>query len=161
MRAVVQRVRRAQVVVDGETVGVIGSGLLVLLGVATGDTVEQCVWMADRLAKLRIFPDDAGKMNLDLRTVGGSALVVSQFTLFGDCTSGRRPGFTGAARPEVARPLVDQFAEELVALGVPVATGRFGADMQVELVNDGPVTLILDSPSGKTGASTAGEPPPK
>lgn len=162
MRAVVQRVRRAQVDVEGETVGAIGSGLLILLGVAPGDTVEQCVWMADRVAKLRIFPDDAGKMNLDLRTVGGSALVVSQFTLYGDCASGRRPGFTRAARPEVARPLVDQFAEELVALGVPVATGRLGADMQVELVNDGPVTLILDSPSGpgSTG-STAGDNPRK
>lgn len=104
MRAVVQRVRRAQVDVDGETVGAIGSGLLVLLGVATGDTLEQCVWMADRVAKLRIFPDDAGKMNLDLRTVGGSALVVSQFTLFGDCASGRRPGFTGRPAPSWHAP---------------------------------------------------------
>lgn len=152
MRAVVQRVSRARVDVAGETVGQIGPGLLVLLGVETGDGKEQCIWLADRVAKLRVFPDDAGKMNLDLRTVGGSALVVSQFTLLGDCTSGRRPGFSRAARPEEAKPLVDRFTEELMALGVPVATGRFGADMQVELVNDGPVTLLMETPARKTGA---------
>jgi D-tyrosyl-tRNA(Tyr) deacylase len=151
MRAVVQRVRHARVDVGGETVGKIGPGLLILLGVGTGDGHRECVWLADRVAKLRIFPDDAGKMNLDVRTVGGSVLVVSQFTLYGDCTSGRRPGFSQAARPEVASPLVNQFVEELVALGVPVATGRFGADMQVELVNDGPVTLIMDTPLKTSG----------
>ena len=154
MRAVVQRVSRAQVGVAGETVGKIGCGLLILLGVGTGDGLKECVWLADRVAKLRIFPDDAGKMNLDLRAIGGSALVVSQFTLYGDCTGGRRPGFTGAARPEVARPLVDQFVEELVARGVPVQTGMFGADMQVELVNDGPVTLVMDTPAPKGGSET-------
>lgn len=154
MRAVVQRVSRARVEVGGETVGKIGSGLLILLGVGTGDGLRECVWLADRVAKLRIFPDDAGKMNLDLRAIGGSALVVSQFTLYADCTSGRRPGFTGAARPEVARPLVDQFVEELMALGVKVETGSFGADMQVELVNDGPVTMVMDSPAPKGGGET-------
>ena len=154
MRAVVQRVSQARVGVAGETVGQIGRGLLILLGIGTGDTVAQSVWLADKLANLRIFPDDTGKMQYDLRTVGGAALVVSQFTLLGEYDKGRRPSFTQAARPEFARPLVDRLVEELMALGVPVAAGKFGADMQVELVNDGPVTLVLDCPPIHARAET-------
>ncbi len=144
MRAVVQRVRRARVVVADETVGEIGPGLLVLLGVTHGDTREQARWLADKLVGLRIFGDDAGKMNRDLVEVGGAMLIVSQFTLYGDCRKGRRPSFVDAAPPDVAVPLYEAFIEEVKALGVPTATGRFGADMQVELVNDGPVTLVVD-----------------
>ena len=145
MRAVVQRVTRARVVIEGETVGEIGRGLLVLLGVTHSDTAEVAAWLADKIVGLRVFNDADGKMNLSVADVGGGVLVVSQFTLYGDCQKGRRPSFIDAARPEVAIPLYEAFVNGVRALGVPAATGRFGAMMQVELVNDGPVTLILDS----------------
>jgi len=148
MRAVLQRVRSSRVVVAGEVVGEIGRGLLVLLGVRTGDTADQARWLADKVVGLRIFEDDQGKMNVSVADVGGSVLVVSRFTLYGDCEKGRRPSFIAAARPEVAEPLYEAFANAVRLHGVPVATGRFGAMMQVELVNDGPVTLILDAPDG-------------
>jgi D-aminoacyl-tRNA deacylase len=146
MRAVVQRVSRARVVVDGEVVGEVGRGLLVLLGVAPGDTPKQARWLAEKVVGLRIFNDADGKMNLGLQEVGGGMLVVSQFTLYGDCRKGRRPSFVGAAGPEVAVPRYEAFVEGVRALGVPTQTGRFGAMMQVELVNDGPVTLIVEAP---------------
>jgi D-tyrosyl-tRNA(Tyr) deacylase len=136
------------VVVAGDTVGEIGRGLLVLLGVRTGDTTDQVRWLADKVVNLRIFEDDQGKMNVAVADVGGGVLVVSQFTLYADCQKGRRPSFIDAARPEVAEPLYEAFANAVRLHGVPVATGRFGADMQVELVNDGPVTLVIDTPSG-------------
>ena len=145
MRVVVQRVRRAAVVIDGESVGAIEHGLLVLLGVATTDTPTDVQWLADKTANLRIFNDETGKMNLSVGEVGGSLLVVSQFTLHGDCRKGRRPSFIAAAQPEIAVPLYEAFVNAIRSLGLPVQTGRFGAMMQVELVNDGPVTLILDS----------------
>jgi D-aminoacyl-tRNA deacylase len=147
MRAVVQRVARARVVIDGETVGEIGRGLLVLLGVTHADTAEAAAWLADKVVGLRIFNDADGKMNRGVADVGGGVLVVSQFTLYGDCQNGRRPSYIEAARPEVAIPLYEAFVNGIKALGVPAATGRFGAMMQVELVNDGPVTLIVDSKS--------------
>jgi len=145
MRAVVQRVTRAQVVIEGETVGTIGLGLVVLLGVTHGDTSEQAKWLAEKVVGLRIFNDADGKMNRDLLDVGGAMLIVSQFTLYGDCKKGKRPSFIDAAPPPIAIPLYEDFINGVKALGVPVATGRFGADMQVDLVNDGPVTLIVDS----------------
>lgn len=145
MRAVVQRVSRASVTIEGQVVGEIGRGLLVLLGIAPDDSLEQVRWLADKVVGLRIFRDDDGKMNRDVVAVGGEVLVVSQFTLYGDCSKGKRPSFIGAARPEVAIPLYESFLDAVRALGVPVAAGRFGADMQVELVNEGPVTLIVDS----------------
>jgi D-tyrosyl-tRNA(Tyr) deacylase len=145
MRAVLQRVTRAQVLVDQEMVGRIDRGLLVLLGVCQGDSPEQARWLADKVAGLRIFADEEGKMNRDVLEAGGSILVVSQFTLYGDCSKGRRPSFIDAADPELAVPLYEAFINGLKAHGIPVATGRFGAMMQVELVNDGPVTLIVDS----------------
>jgi D-aminoacyl-tRNA deacylase len=145
MRAVLQRVSRAAVVIDGETVGAIERGLLVLLGVAPADTLAEAQWLAEKAAGLRIFRDEAGKMNLSVADIGGGVLVVSQFTLYGDCRKGRRPSFLDAAPPEVAVPLYEAFVNALRALGLPVATGRFGAMMQVELINDGPVTLILDT----------------
>lgn len=146
MRAVVQRVRSTRVVVAGEITGEIGRGLLVLLGIRTSDTVEQVRWLADKVVNLRIFEDGQGKMNVSVADAGGGVLVVSQFTLYGDCQKGRRPSFIDAARPYVAEPLYEAFADAVRLHGVPVATGRFGADMQVELVNDGPVTLVLDTP---------------
>jgi D-tyrosyl-tRNA(Tyr) deacylase len=145
MRAVVQRVSRARVVIDQEVVGQIGRGVLVLLGVARGDGVEQARWLAEKIVSLRIFADDEGKMNRGLAEVGGEALVVSQFTLYGDCQKGRRPSFVDAAPPDIAIPLYEEFLMAVRALGIPTATGRFGAMMQVELVNDGPVTLIVES----------------
>jgi D-tyrosyl-tRNA(Tyr) deacylase len=144
MRAVVQRVSRAKVTVAGEIVGAIDRGLMVLLGVAPEDTLEHVCWLADKIVGLRIFRDDEGKMNRDVVEVGGSVLVVSQFTLYGDCAKGRRPSFIGAARPEHAIPLYEAFLDAIRALGVPVAAGQFGADMSVELVNEGPVTLIVE-----------------
>ncbi len=147
MRAVVQRVAHARVVIDGETVGEVGPGLLVLLGVSHDDTADVASWLADKVVGLRVFNDADGKMNRAVGDVGGGVLVVSQFTLYGDCRKGRRPSFIEAARPEVAIPLYEAFVNAIKALGVPAATGRFGAMMQVELVNDGPVTLILDSKS--------------
>ena len=142
MRAVVQRVRSARVIVGDEVVGAIGRGLLVLLGVAPTDTAAEAQWLADKIVGLRIFADADDKMNLSVADVGGGVLVVSQFTLYGDCRKGRRPSFVGAAPPEIAEPLYEAFVNAVRALGVPTATGRFGAMMQVELVNDGPVTLI-------------------
>ena len=145
MRAVVQRVTSARVRVDGAVIGEIGPGLLVLLGVTHEDAAVQADWLADKLVGLRIFNDADGKMNRSLADVGGGMLIVSQFTLYGDCSKGRRPSFITAAPPEIAIPLYEHFINAVKALGVPVATGRFGASMQVELVNDGPVTLIVDS----------------
>ena len=144
MRAVVQRVSSARVVVGGETVGEVGRGLVVLLGVHTSDTEEQARWLADKVVGLRVFPDDEGKMNRSLEEADGALLVVSQFTLYGDARKGRRPSFVDAARPEVAIPLYERFLELLRATGRPVRTGEFGAMMDVELVNDGPVTLVLE-----------------
>jgi len=145
MRAVVQRVSRASVVIDNETVGSINAGLLVLLGVTHTDTPEQAAWLAEKIAGLRIFNDAEGKMNRDLTDIGGAMLIVSQFTLYGDCRKGKRPSFIDAAPPSVAIPLYEAFINGMKALGVPVATGRFGADMKVDFINDGPVTLIVDS----------------
>jgi D-aminoacyl-tRNA deacylase len=145
MRAVVQRVSRALVVIEGEVVGEIARGLLVLLGVSHTDDAAQAAWLADKLIGLRIFEDDEGKMNRGLVDVSGAMLVVSQFTLYGDCRKGRRPSFIDAAPPEIAIPLYEAFINAVRAQGVTVATGRFGAMMQVELVNEGPVTLIVDS----------------
>ena len=144
MRAVVQRVRKASVSVGGEVVGAIGPGLVVLLGVKTGDTEAEAKWLANKIANLRIFSDQEGKFNLSALDVGGEALVVSQFTLYGDARKGRRPSFTEAAPPEVAEPLVEKFVEFLRAKGLKVETGRFGAIMLVEIHNDGPVTIILE-----------------
>jgi D-tyrosyl-tRNA(Tyr) deacylase len=145
MRVVLQRVGRARVVVDGEVVGGIDRGLLVLLGVSVGDTAEDARRLADKVVGLRIFADAEGKMNLGVADVGGAVLVVSQFTLYGDCRKGRRPSFVEAAPPDLAVPLYEAFVNAVRAHGIPTATGRFGAMMQVELVNDGPVTLIVDS----------------
>ena len=145
MRAVVQRVSRAAVRVDGEVVGSIGPGLCVLLSVGPGDDVEISRHLASRIAGLRIFPDDAGRMNLDLATAGGSVLVVSQFTLHANTSRGRRPSFIGAAGPERAERLYGEVIDALRGLGLEVAGGSFGASMEVELVNDGPVTLVLTS----------------
>jgi D-tyrosyl-tRNA(Tyr) deacylase len=145
MRAVLQRVSRAQVRVGEEVVGEIGRGLLVLLGVSPTDTVDQARWLAEKVVGLRLFADADDKMNLGVADVGGGVLVVSQFTLYGDCRKGRRPSFVAAAPPDVAVPLYEVFVQAVRAQGVPTETGRFGAMMQVELVNDGPVTLIVDS----------------
>jgi D-tyrosyl-tRNA(Tyr) deacylase len=145
VRAVVQRVSRAAVTVDGEVVGACGRGLLVLVGAGHEDTSETAVRLAGKIARLRIFENDAGRFDRSLLDVGGEALVVSQFTLYADTAKGNRPSFTGAAPTDEAEPLVDLVATELASLGVPTATGRFGALMQVELVNDGPVTIVLDA----------------
>lgn len=145
MRAVVQRVTQAHVTVDGETVGAIGQGFLVLLGVAADDQLADAVAVATKIVGLRVFEDDAGKMNRSLSDVGGAVLAVSQFTLLGDCRQGRRPSFTAAAPPEQANRLYQEFIAEVRGQGIPVQTGRFQADMQVSLVNDGPVTLLIDS----------------
>ena len=146
MRAVVQRVSRAAVRVDGQTVGAIGRGFVVLAGFAPADDESALAWMAEKLAGLRVFGDAEGKMNLGLADVGGAMLVVSQFTLYGDASKGRRPSFVGAAPPGPAEALYDRFVGLLRERGVPVETGRFGAMMDVELVNDGPVTLLLERP---------------
>jgi D-tyrosyl-tRNA(Tyr) deacylase len=145
MKAVIQRVSRASVEVDGQGVGVIGRGLLVLLGVAQGDAADDARMLAQKTAEMRIFEDAEGRFNLSLLDIAGEALVVSQFTLLADTRRGRRPSFTDAAPPEAAAPLVREFEDALRALGVTVAGGRFGAHMQVDLLNDGPVTIILDT----------------
>ena len=147
MRACVQRVSRAQVTVGTEITGQIGQGMLVLLGVARGDEPQDAEYLAEKLSELRIFDDADGKMNLSLRDVGGSMLVVSQFTLLGNCAKGRRPSFVGAAPPQEAERLYEVFVQAVRAQGIVVATGRFRASMQVELVNDGPVTLVVASKS--------------
>jgi D-tyrosyl-tRNA(Tyr) deacylase len=146
---VVQRVTRAVVRVDGETVGEIGRGLLVLVGAAAGDGPADAAALAEKLAGLRIFPDDEGLMNRSVVEAGGAVLVVSQFTLYGDVRRGRRPSFIAAAPPEAAEPLVGLVAEGLQRAGVPCATGRFRAHMEVELLNDGPVTLVLEVTGGR------------
>lgn len=145
MRAVVQRVTQASVTVEGEVVGEVGPGLLVLLAAGGNDTDRDLDWMVRKVLGLRIFEDDDGKMNRDLLEVGGSLLVVSQFTLYGDCRKGRRPSFVRAASPDVAEPAVDRFVERARAMGVHCETGRFRTTMSVSLVNQGPVTLLLDS----------------
>jgi len=145
MKAVVQRVSKARVDVEGRTVGTIGQGILVLLGVEKGDGERDADWLADKIVNLRIFEDDAGKMNLALREVGGALLAVSQFTLAGNCAKGRRPSFDGAAPPAEANRLYEYFVARVRTLGVPVETGVFQAMMAVSLVNDGPVTFVLES----------------
>ena len=144
MRAVLTRVTSASVTIDGEVVGKIGKGFLILLGVGPEDTEAECRCLAEKALGLRVFEDENGKMNLDLETVGGELLVVSQFTLYADLKS-RRPGFSGAARPDVAIPLYEYFVELMRAEIGHVETGRFGADMQVNILNDGPVTIVMDS----------------
>ena len=150
MRAVVQRVRSAGVTVEGLSVGAIGEGLLVLLGIAGADSDVEAERLAGKIARLRIFAADDGRFDRSLLDTSGEALVVSQFTLLADVSKGNRPGFSSAARPEEARPLYERFCDALRALGVTVQTGVFGAQMQVELVNDGPVTIVLDTEPEQT-----------
>ena len=145
MRAILTRVNSASVSIDGETVGQIGKGFLILLGVGPEDTEKECRCLAEKALGLRIFTDENEKMNLGLESVGGQVLVVSQFTLYGNCRKGRRPSFVGAADPELGNRLYERFLEICEELGYPPQHGRFGADMQVSSVNDGPVTLILDT----------------
>lgn len=145
MKALVQRVTEGSVSVDGEVIGSIGRGLVILFGVTHGDTERDVVYLAEKCANLRIFCDENDKMNLSLLDIGGGALVISQFTLYGDCRKGNRPSFTGAARPETAIPLYEAFIARCRESGLPVETGEFGADMKVELLNDGPVTLWMDT----------------
>lgn len=148
MRIVLQRVSRASVTIDGRVAGAIGRGFCLLVGFTHADTPAEVDWMADKVAGLRLFADADGKMNLGLADVGGAVLVVSQFTLYGDAQKGRRPSFIDAARPEVAIPLYERFIGALRDRGLSVATGEFGAMMQVEIHNDGPVTLLLDRAAG-------------
>ncbi|HTW64028.1 MAG TPA: D-aminoacyl-tRNA deacylase [Bryobacteraceae bacterium] len=148
MRIVLQRVTRAHVEVAGETVGSIGPGLVILVGVTHADTHDDADYLASKVVQLRIFSDEAGRMNRGLLDAGGALLVVSQFTLYGDCRKGRRPGFDRAAPPDLARGLYEYFVQRLVSSNVHVATGVFQAEMEVHLVNDGPVTFILDSNTG-------------
>ncbi|CAM4200306.1 D-tyrosyl-tRNA(Tyr) deacylase [Paenibacillus endophyticus] len=145
MKVVVQRSNKAKVVIQGETVGAIDFGLVLLVGITHDDTEADVRWMADKVAHLRIFEDDTGKMNHSVLDIGGQLLSVSQFTLYGDCRKGRRPNFMAAAKPDQAENLYDGFNESLRAMGLTVETGRFGAMMDVELVNSGPVTIILES----------------
>ena len=145
MRAVVTRVKNASVEIGGKTVGEIGQGFLILLWIAHEDTPSLCTKLADKILGLRVFEDENGKMNRSLSDVGGQVLVVSQFTLYGDCSHGRRPSFIAAARPETAVPLYEQFLRECESRGFPPQHGQFGADMQVRSQNDGPVTLIIDT----------------
>jgi D-tyrosyl-tRNA(Tyr) deacylase len=148
MRVLLQRVKHAQVTVDGEVVAKIGPGLLLLVGITHGDTSKEAEWLVQKCLGLRIWPDASGKMDRSVVDVGGSVLAVSQFTLYGDAGRGRRPDFTQAARPEVAKPLFDTVVEGFRRAGIPVATGVFGAHMDVELVNDGPVTLMIGREAG-------------
>ncbi|MGI6182078.1 MAG: D-aminoacyl-tRNA deacylase [Agathobaculum sp.] len=145
MRALIQRVSRASVAIDGAVHGEIGRGFLVLLGITDGDTADDARYLADKIVKCRVFEDENGKMNRALADVGGGLLIVSQFTLYGDCKKGNRPSFTAAARPETAVPLYEAFIARCRESGLPVGTGEFGADMQVDLCNDGPVTLWMDT----------------
>lgn len=145
MRAVIQRVKGSSVAIDGQTVGQCGHGLMVLIGVENGDTDRDMAYIADKVPNLRIFEDENGKMNLSLMDMGGQILAISQFTLLGDARGGRRPSFTAAARPDTAVPLYEALVEKWRGTGIHVETGVFGADMQVSLINDGPVTILLDS----------------
>ena len=145
MRACIQRVSEARVTVDGDVTGQIGRGLVVLLGVGTEDGADEVIWLADKAVGLRIFEDDAGKMNRSLQEASGAMLVVSQFTLFGDCRKGRRPSFINAAPPELAEKLYEEFVTRVRTAGIEVATGRFREHMMVSLVNDGPVTIWIDT----------------
>ena len=145
MRAVLTRVKSASVSIDGNKVGQIGQGFLILLGIGPNDTSKECRYLAEKALGLRIFEDENGKMNLGLDSIGGQVLVVSQFTLYGNCRKGRRPSFTDAAGPELGNALYEEFLSICEELGYPPQHGRFGADMQVESINDGPVTLILDT----------------
>ena len=145
MRAVLTRVKSASVSVNGKTIGQIGPGFLILLGITHDDTEAQAVKLADKLTGLRIFEDEDGKMNRGLETVNGEILVISQFTLYGNCRKGRRPSFTDAANPELGERLYEQFLADCASLGYPPQHGRFGADMKVESVNDGPLTLVVDT----------------
>lgn len=145
MRAVVQRVKRASVTITGKSISEIEAGTLIFLGIADSDLPADASYIAKKIANLRIFPDETGKMNRSLLQTGGAALVVSQFTLYGDCRKGRRPSFIAAARPQEAKKLYQKFISDLKQLGIPTAAGTFQAMMQVELVNDGPVTILLDS----------------
>lgn len=151
MKAVIQRVSRAEVRVDGRVTGQIGRGIVVLLGVGKRDTTRDADWLLEKIVGLRIFPDADGKMNLALDDVNGGLLIVSQFTLFGDCRKGRRPSYIDAAPPETAIPLYEYFVEQARARGVPVGTGVFQAMMDVDLVNEGPVTLVLETPGQNAG----------
>lgn len=145
MRAVIQRVKSAEVWVDGRLKGKIGKGLLVFIGVAKGDGESDLHYLTSKIPQLRIFEDESEKFNLSLKEIGGEILVVSQFTLYGDCRKGRRPSFTEAEEPAIAKALYDQFISELRGQGIPIQTGEFQAKMEVHLINDGPVTLLLDS----------------
>jgi D-tyrosyl-tRNA(Tyr) deacylase len=145
MRAVIQRVSRAAVVIGGINTAKIGRGLVIFLGIRGSDGDTDLIWMADKIIHLRIFPDIDGKMNISLEDMGGEMLIISQFTLYGDCRKGKRPGFSTAAPPEIAEPLYNQFIEEVRRRSISVATGTFQAEMAVDLVNDGPVTILLDS----------------
>jgi D-tyrosyl-tRNA(Tyr) deacylase len=144
MKILIQRVTQASVVVDNKVVGTIGAGVVVFVGVTHSDTMAQVTWLANKLIHLRLFEDPSGKMNQSLLDKQGSALIISQFTLYADCSDGRRPSFIGAASPDMAKGLYEQFIVEVRKNGIPVETGVFGADMKVSLVNDGPVTLILE-----------------
>ncbi|MCI7124721.1 MAG: D-aminoacyl-tRNA deacylase [Agathobaculum sp.] len=153
MRALIQRVTQASVRIGGAVHGEIGRGFLVLLGITEGDTTDEARYLADKIVKCRVFADANDKMNLALADVSGGILIVSQFTLYGDCKKGNRPSFTGAAGPETAIPLYEAFIARCRESGLPVETGVFGADMQVELINDGPVTLWMDTAEMRPGAS--------
>ncbi len=146
MRAVVQRVLKSSVTVEGKIIGEIGQGFLVLLGIKVGDTEKEVEWLANKICSLRVFEDEEGKMNKELKDIGGEILLVSQFTLYGDCIKGKRPSFIEAARPEQAIPLYEKFKTILEKNEIKFACGEFGADMKVELLNDGPVTLVIDTP---------------
>lgn len=145
MKIVAQRVSRASVTVDGRITGEIGEGLCVLVGVASGDTKADAERLADKIVNLRIFNDENGKMNISLADIGGELLVISQFTLYADCRKGRRPSFTGAASPDIGNELYEHFTRYLASMGLSLKTGIFGADMKVEIINNGPVTIIIDS----------------
>lgn len=145
MRTVLQRVKSASVHINGEVSGKISAGLVVLLGISSNDTIKDVRWMAEKVINLRIFDDQNGKMNLSLADINGEMLIVSQFTLYGDCRKGRRPGFSTAAPPEIAKPLYEEFIKEVKNRQIQVATGIFQAEMEISLINHGPVTLLLDS----------------
>ncbi len=145
MRSVIQRVHQASVTVNGKIIGSIDKGLVVLLGIHGEDSTREINWMAEKIANLRIFEDNEGRMNLSLGDIGAEMLIISQFTLYGDCRKGRRPGYSQAANPQIAEPLYEQFIKKVEELGFTVAQGKFGAMMDVALINDGPVTLLLDS----------------